>query len=138
MGDSSFDHHKPGLIPFMLNNRYATLQDMLSETAFYYEIVGVESGIARDKLKNRGLEELKDFLLVPLAKGVDIATFNLLKSAKTVNEFVDTLKAAPESEQVLRTVFRKSITVMSYYQSRKGILESYIASQVLEKADPDF
>lgn len=135
--DSDFDTGKEGLIPFVLNNRYASLDKMLGETAFYYEILGTEWNIAWDKLKNWGLDKLQAFFL-PLLTGLDATTFGLLKTAKTVDEFLEKMKSLPNAEEIARTAFRKSISVMSYYQSRKRALECQLAEQELSKADPNF
>ncbi|MEI7562206.1 MAG: hypothetical protein WCJ39_00325 [bacterium] len=74
LGDSKFEEKNgkkiAGLVPFVLANRYADVGSMLKERAFYYEIIGAEGHIARDKLKNRSVDELKKFLL-PLAGTVD-------------------------------------------------------------------
>jgi hypothetical protein len=40
------------LVPFVLNNRYASVSAMLDEKAFYYEILGTEGHIVWDQVKN--------------------------------------------------------------------------------------
>ena len=137
MWDSDFDKDKIWLIPFMLSNRYASLDKMLGETSFYYEILGTEWHIAWDKLKNLWLDGLKK-LLTPLVWIIDWLTFDLLNVSGWVDSLIDKLKSVEWLETKLRTVFRKSITVMSYYQSRKWVLESYLAEQELIRQDPKF
>ena len=137
MWDSEFDKDKIWLIPFMLSNRYDSLNKMLSETSFYYEIIGTEWHIARDKLKDFWLDGLKK-LLTPLVWAVDWLTFDLLNINDGLDSLIEKLKWVEWLEWILRTVFRKSITVMSYYQSRKWALESKLAEQELLKSDPNF
>ena len=137
MWDSEFDKDKIWLVPFMLSNRYDSLNKMLSETSFYYEILGTEWHIARDKLKDFWLDGLKK-LLTPLVWAVNWLTFDLLNLNDGLDSLIEKLKWVEWLEWILRTVFRKSITVMSYYQSRKWALESKLAEQELLKSDPDF
>ena len=137
MWDSEFDKDKIWLIPFMLSNRYDSLNKMLSETSFYYEVIGTEWHIARDKLKDFWLDGLKKFL-TPLVWAVNWLTFDLLNLNDGLDSLIEKLKWVEWLEWILRTVFRKSISVMSYYQSRKWALESKLAEQELLKSDPDF
>ena len=137
MWDSEFDKDKIWLIPFMLSNRYASLDKMLGETSFYYEIIGTEWHIAWDKLKNLWLDWLKK-LLSPLVWVVDWLTANLLNVSDGVDSLIDKLKSVEWLDAKLRTVFRKSITVISYYQSRKWVLETQLAEQQLIKENPNF
>lgn len=137
MWDSNFDKDKIWLIPFILSNRYANLGKMLSETSIYYEIAGTEWHIAWDKLKKLWLDGLKK-LLEPLVWIVNWLTFDLLNLDEWLDKLIDRLKWVEWLEQILRTVFRKSITVMSYYQSRKWALEVKLAEQELLKSDPSF
>lgn len=137
MGDSDFDKDKIWLIPFILSNRYDNLAKMLSETSIYYEIAGTEWHIAWDKLKKLWLDGLKK-LLEPLVWIVNWLTFDLLNLDEWLDKLIDRLKWVEWLEQILRTVFRKSITVMSYYQSRKWALEVKLAEQELLKSDPSF
>lgn len=89
-------------------------------------------------MKDWTLDQLKTFVLLPLAGVVDAATFKLLNAASNTGELIEKLKALPNAEQTMRTVFRKSISVMSYYQSRKRALEYQLAEQELLKSDPNF
>ena len=137
MWDSEFDKDKIWLVPFILSNRYENLNKMLSETSLYYEILGAEWHIVWDKLKNLWLDWLKK-LLTPLVWAVKWLTFNLLNLDDWLDNLIDRLKWVDWLEDILRTVFRKSITVMSYYQSRKWALESYLAEQELVRQNPKF
>ena len=137
MWDSEFDKDKIWLIPFILSNRYDSLNKMLSETSFYYEILGTEWHIARDKLKKLWLDGLKK-LLTPLVWTVDWLTSDLLNLDDWLDNLIERLKGVEWLEWTLRTVFRKSIIVMSYYQSRKWVLEIKLAEQKLLKSDPNF
>ena len=137
MWDSKFDWDKIWLIPFMLWNRYDSLDKMLSETSFYYEIIGTEWHIVLDKLKNFWLDWLKK-LLTPLVWAVNWLTADLLNLDDWLDKLIDRLKWVEWLEWILRTVFRKSITVMSYYQSRKWALEVQLAEKKLLESDPKF
>ncbi len=137
MWDSEFDKNKIWLVPFILSNRYASLDKMLSETSLYYEIVGTEWHIAWDKLKNLWLDWLKK-ILTPLVWAVNGLTFDILNLDDWLDNLIEKLKWIDWLEQILRTVFRKSITVMSYYQSRKWALENYLAEQELIRQNPKF
>ena len=137
MWDSEFDNDKIWLVPFILSNRYDSLNKMLSETSLYYEIAGTEWRIARDKLKDWWLDGVKK-LLTPLVGIVNWLTFDLLNIDDGRDKLIERLKWIDWLEQILRTVFRKSITVMSYYQSRKWALEIKLAEQELLKSDPNF
>lgn len=137
MWDSEFDKDKIWLVPFILSNRYASLDKMLSETSLYYEIVGTEWHIAWDKLKNLWLDWLKK-ILTPLVWAVNGLTFDILNLDDWLDNLIEKLKWIDWLEQILRTVFRKSITVMSYYQSRKWTLENYLAEQELIRQNPKF
>jgi len=141
LGDSEFETKNgkkiAGLIPFMMWNRYATVSNIISERAFYYEVVGTEGNIIWDKLKNIGLEWLKRFLLVPLAGVIDSASFWLLNSATTVDAFIDKRKTLPDAENLTRTVFRKSMSVISYMESRRRGLEYQVASEYLTTRNED-
>ncbi|MDR2190187.1 MAG: hypothetical protein LBP53_03170 [Candidatus Peribacteria bacterium] len=61
-----------------------------------------------------------------------------LDATGNVNVFLDKLKQAPNMEETLRTVFRKSISVISYYQSRKRKLDYQLALQYLEQHESGF
>ena len=137
MWDSDFDNDKAGLIPFMLSNRYANLDKMLSETSFYYEIIWTEWHIAWNKIKDWGLDWLK-MVLRPLVWVVNWLTFDLLNLDEWWDKLIEKLKSIDGLEEKLRTIFRKSITVMSYYQSRKWALESQIAENLLTEQDSKF
>ena len=137
MWDSAFDSDKKWLVPFILSNRYASLDKMLSETAFYYEIIWTEWHIARNKLKDWWLDWLKT-LLTPLVWVVNWLTFELLNLDEWRDKLIEKLKSIEWLEEQLRTIFRKSITVMSYYQSRKWALETQLAEQELTKQNPKF
>ena len=121
-----------GVVPYILNNRYNDINHMLSETSFFYEIVGMEGNIFWNKLKDKGVDFLKAICL-PLAGMVDGITPAFLGFDATgrVDVLLEKLKQIPEMEQILRTVFRKSMSVMSYYQSRQKKLEYQLASQIL-------
>jgi len=137
MWDSEFDKNRVWLIPFILSNRYNSLSKMLSETSIFYEITGTEWHIAWDKLKKLWLDGLKN-LLTPLVWMVNWLTLDLLNLDEGRDKLIEKLKWVEWLEQILRTVFRKSITVMSYYQSRKWALEIKLAEQELLKSDSSF
>ena len=136
MWDSDFDKERIWLIPFILSNRYDSLDKMLSETSLYYEVLGTEWHIVWDKLRNWRLDQLKN-LLTKLAWKVNWLN-DLLNLDDWIDKFIERLKWVEWLEQVLRSVFRKSITVMSYYQSRKRALETKLAEDELLKSDPKF
>ena len=146
MWDSDFDSNKAWLIPFILSNRYASLDKMLSETSLYYEIIWKEWHIAWNKIKDwgglneakdRGLDKLK-MLLMPLVWVVNWLTLDLLNLDEWWDKLIEKLKSIDGLEEKLGTIFRKSITVMSYYQSRKWALESKLAREELAKQNPEF
>ncbi|MDR0606807.1 MAG: hypothetical protein LBG52_00240 [Candidatus Peribacteria bacterium] len=55
-----------------------------------------------------------------------------------VDGLLEKLKSVPNMEELLRTVFRKSMSVMSYYQSRKRKLEYQLALQYLDQHESGF
>lgn len=136
LGDSPFetkDNKKmSGLVPYVLNARYANVWAMLQEQAFMYEVVGTETNIFRWKMKNMWVDALKT-LLLPLAWTVDgiIPAFLEFDTKQNLDQLLEKLKSLPELEWHLRAVFRKSISVMSYYQSRKRALDYTLAWEYL-------
>ena len=73
-------------------------------------------------------------LLLPLGGFIDGITPAFLEfDAKgNMDQLLEKLKAIPGLESVLRTVFRKSLCVMSYFQSRKRKLEYKVAEDYLK------
>jgi hypothetical protein len=112
---------------------------MLQEKAFFYEILGTEGNIFWNKMKDVGVEGLKA-ICTPLAGLVDGMSSWLvdLDATGNVSAFLDKLKQVPNMEAILRTVFRKSMSVISYFQSRKRKLEYQLALQYLDQNEPGF
>lgn len=142
LGDSDFEKKDGkqlnGLVPYMLAGRYKTIDNMLSTRAFYYEIVSTEGHIAWDKFSNRSVDQIKAFF-IPLAWMVDSIGGALIKLNTTgvVSDFFDSIKTDSNMEKILRTVFRKSISVMSYMESRRRMVEYNLAYTLLKQKNED-
>ncbi|MEI6426531.1 MAG: hypothetical protein WCO66_04230 [Candidatus Absconditabacteria bacterium] len=140
LGDSEFETQNgkkiAGLVPFILKNRYENIGAMIKERAFYYEILGTEGHIVWDKMKNWTVDGLKTFLM-PIAGMLDAATMKILNAATKTDEILTALKADPKAESVMRTVFRKSLSVISYFESRKRKLDYQVASEYLSTKNED-
>lgn len=136
-GESEYEKDALWTIPYMLNSRYATVGDILSESAFFYEIAGSSSGVFFDALKKMWFEGLKKFLM-PLAEWVDALSWWFVKSADSLDKLIEGLKGRKDAEQIIRMVFRKSLKVMAYLQTRKKTLTYFFAKEYLEKNDSGF
>ncbi len=140
LGDSKFDQWKEGLVPWVLDNRYSSVSNILSERSFFYEIVGSEGHVMRDKMKKWGLEQVK-ILIMPILAGIDGLTKNFfikLNTAKTTGEFIEHLKWNKDIEKNIRTVFRKSMATISYLESRRRELEYTLTFDYLKHHDQKF
>ncbi len=137
LGESDYEKDSIWTVPYMLNSRYATVGDMLSENAFFYEIVGSNSSLFFDSLKKMWFEWLKK-LLMPLAEWVDSMSWWFIKSAQSLESLIDNLKGKQNAEEIIRMVFRKSLKVMGYLQTRKKTLSYILAQEYLKKNDTEF
>lgn len=129
----------PGLAPFILDARYDSVDAMLSENAFFYEVYGSQWVALFDVLKKKGLDKVKS-LILPLFKwldGVANKVYIDLLAAKTADDFFEKLKWAPNAEHIIRSAFRKDIKVLAYLENRKHALEYYLAKKHLETTNED-
>lgn len=111
----------PGTVLFMLDNRYATVADMLNEKAFVWEIVWADVNSALDRLKKLSADKIKEFLL-PIASKFDASTRWLINAAGKTEDIVNAIKGKPDAEKIIAMVFRKSMKVFAYMQNRKTAL----------------
>jgi hypothetical protein len=68
---------------------------------------------------------------------LDAATFKIINASDKVEDILDALKADPKSENVMRTVFRKTLSVISYFESRKRKLDYQLANEYLTAKNED-
>jgi hypothetical protein len=74
---------------------------------------------------------------MPVAGLLDTATLNILKTSNKLDDILNALKSDPKAESVMRTMFRKSLSVMSYMESRKRKLDCQIAREYLTAHNED-
>ncbi len=143
LGDSDFDTWAAGLVPAILAGRYEDMDHLLSEWAFYNEVIWSEWHILRDSLKKWSLEQLKKFLIKPIANAANKIGDSLwlwdlvskLNVANSAEEFIEHLKWNQNAEAIIRTVFRKSMSTISYLQTRRDRLEEKYARDVLVRTE---
>lgn len=134
-GESEFEkkwtESIPGTVVFMLDNRYATIGDMINEKAFARELIGADINKLLDGRRNRSAEEIKKFL-APIASKFDAKTRWLINAAKGVEDISNIIKGKPDAEKIITMVFRKSMKVISYMQNRKRALERELVKEKLQ------
>lgn len=142
LGDSEFEKKDGklmmGLVPFILNNRYESVNNILKERSFFYEIVGAQWHLFWDKIKGLWAEKLKK-ILMPMAGAIEGLTpaFLDFNATGNIDKFIDKLKGNPKSEEYIKSVFRKSMSTIAYLESRKRELEYSTAYHILESKNID-
>ncbi|EKD25323.1 MAG: hypothetical protein ACD_80C00084G0009 [uncultured bacterium (gcode 4)] len=126
------------LVPFILNNRYSSIQKMLSESTYYYEAAWLEWHALAAKLKWLWADALKT-ILMPVADKIDGLGGKLINigAVNGVDDLCTFIAGNPKLQEHIRSVFRKSITVMSYINSRKRRLAYKLVENKM-KTDMDF
>lgn len=141
LGESEFEkkwtESIPGTIVFMLDNRYATIGDMINEKAFARELIGSDINKLLDGRRNRSADEIKKFL-APIASKFDAKTRWLISAAKGVDDIANAIKGKPGAEKIITMVFRKSMKVISYMQNRKRALERELVKEKLQSDNKEW
>ena len=132
------DFEYAGVYAYALDRRYSSINDILSDSAFYTEIVNASREEFIESIRNWWYDKLKP-ILEPFAGLIDGLTPDIFSSSDYFQERIEQLLETDDNvfEQI-REIFRKNVKVISFLQNRSTALQYKIAKNALEENEPGF